>query len=169
MRSLAFIPLALLLASCATLSEDQCQRGNWGGIGLADGREGRDADFIAQHAKACADFGIAPDAAAWEAGRQEGLKAYCTPRNAWEEGARGVILKDVCVNAAELRDDNRRGLRYHRITREIASLEADIRSINATLSTLPEGDPSRAALVSERAAIRLEIMSLRTDAMLARY
>ena len=169
MRYVLLIVAALALAACATLSEDACRSGDWGGIGLRDGQNGRSAAFIAEHAKACADFGIAPDPVAWEAGRQEGLKTYCTPRNAWEEGARGIILKDVCVNAAELRDDNRKGLRYHRITREIASLEADIRAINARLAALPDGDPERAALISERSAIRLEIISLRTDAMMARY
>ena len=169
MKHALLILFVLLLSSCATLSEDQCEGGNWGGIGLRDGQEGRSAAFITEHAKAWADYGIAPDAVAWEAGRQAGLKAYCTPRNAWEEGARGIILKDVCVNAPALRDDNRKGLRYHRITREIASLEGDIRAINARLATLPAADPERAALISERSAIRLEIMSLRTDATMARY
>lgn len=163
------LALPLLLASCASLSEDACRSGDWAGIGVRDGMAGRGPSYVREHVDACGEYGIMPDLTLWEAGRQEGLKTYCTPRSAWEEGARGRILKDVCANAEALRDDNRRGLRYYRIGKEISRLERDIHQINDRIFSLSEGDPERVSLIRERTAIRLEIITLRTERMLYRY
>ena len=54
---------AMILSSCAPLSEDECRAGNWQAIGQADGAEGRDLNYIDQHAEACAEYGVAPDVA----------------------------------------------------------------------------------------------------------
>ena len=151
------------LTACATLSENACRQGDWSAIGFRDGANGRSRDFIDQHAKACAEYGIAVNQSKWEAGRQQGLKTYCTRSNAYREGARGRRLRSVCP--AELQDkleiSNERGLIWHDIGRDIADAERDIRDINSQLARLPADDPSRAALISERAHLRLRILNLR--------
>ena len=169
MRLIALIAALVLLAGCATLSEDACRAGDWRGIGYADGTKGRDAAFIQQHAKACADYGITPKFEPWAGGRQEGLKVYCTPSRAWREGAQGRRLRPVCPNEDldRLERANSRGLTYHRIEDEIGDARREIRSINQRLLSLPADDPSRSALISERAALRLDIALLR--ARLASY
>ncbi len=159
----------LFLAACATLSEGECRAGDWYGIGLEDGADGRRADFILQHAKACNAFGIRPNQTQWLKGREEGLALYCTPRNAFREGRRGKILSPVCParNLATLERANERGLRLNRIEMEIREIQGDIRDINAELSRLPADDPSRSSLISERSFLRLDLLSLRTER--ARY
>lgn len=164
----AFAPL-LILGACATLNENECRAGNWYAIGKSDGNNGRDADFIYQHAKACNEFGVLPVRSEWERGRQEGLKLYCTPGRAYSEGKRGRIIRPVCP--AEISYDldraNQRGLRVHRIDLEIREIENDIRAINTELASLPADDPARSTLVLERSALRLDLISLRAER--ARY
>ena len=171
MKYLFLLFAPLLLAACATLSEDQCRAGDWRAIGLNDGSNGRDSDFILQHAKACNKIGIAPVRADWEAGRQEGLTLYCRPRRAYEEGAKGRSLKSVCPieNLARLERANARGLSWHRIGRDISEAQNEIGRINSALSALGPDDPSRSALIADRSSLRLEIITLRAERGLYRY
>lgn len=164
MRLILLFPL-LFLTACATLSEDECRSGDWYAIGKSDGAKGRQMSFVDQHAKACADYGIAPDRRAWERGRADGLPLYCTPRRAFDEGRRGKHLSPVCPAAqlAELERANERGLRLNRIEQEIREIEGDIRDINAELARLPADDPSRSALISERSFLRLDLLTLRAE------
>ena len=163
------LPLLLSLAACATLSEEECRAGNWYGIGKEDGAAGRSANFLGQHAKACQDFGIAPDRKAWSAGRRDGLEVYCTPSRAFQEGRRGRELSPVCPTSkvALLERENTRGLALHRVEREIKEVEREIRDINIALAGLEAGHPSRTALVSERSFLRLDLLTLRAER--ARY
>lgn len=165
MRYLLFCLPLLILAACATLSEDECRAGNWYAIGKEDGTAGRNSSFIHQHAKACADYGIAPDRSVWERGRRDGLPLYCTPSNAFHEGRSGKHLSPVCPASqlAVLERENQRGLHLNQVEQEISSIESEIRAINSELSHLPSDDPSRTALLSERSFLRLDLLHLRTE------
>jgi len=163
--------LPMLLAACATLDENACRTGDWQSIGQHDGAAGRTSDYVANHAKACGKYGISPNITAWEAGRQQGLPLYCTPRRAWEEGARGHSIRNVCPAAdlANLERQNRRGLTWYRIGRDIDDSEREISRINHELAGLAPDDPSRPALYSERAALRLDIVTSHAEQLLYRY
>ena len=168
---ICLVALPLVLAACATLSEDQCRAGDWRAIGQADGADGRTSDHILRHARACNKIGIAPVRADWEKGRQEGLPLYCRPRRAYDEGARGHTLSPVCPieDVARLERANKRGLIWHRIGRDISEAQNEIRRINSHLSGLAADDSSRASLISERASLRLEILTLRAERLHYRY
>ena len=163
MRCLIALLPVLFLGACTTLSESECVSGDWFEIGREDGAKGRSSEFILQHAKACNEFGIAPDRARWREGRQLGLKAYCTPRKAYDLGARGRSFANVCPAAdqASLQRVNARGRTWHRIGLEIAQTRNEIAAINSELASLPLDDPSRAGLVSQRSFLRLDILTLR--------
>lgn len=165
MRILLFLSCLLALSACATLSESECRSGNWDAIGRADGAEGRQEDFILQHAKACNEFGIRPNKTEWLRGRDEGLPLYCTPAKAFDEGRRGQLLSPVCPASelATLQRANQRGLRLNRIEQEIREINSEIRSINSELARLPADDPSRAGLISERSFLRLDLLTLRAE------
>ena len=171
MKYLFLLLAPFLLAACATLSEDQCRAADWRAIGQSDGANGRKSDFIVQHAKACNKIGIAPVRADWEKGRQEGLKLYCRPRRAYEEGARGKRLSPVCPGdgLARLERANDRGLTWHRIGRDISEAQNEIGRINSALTRLAVDDPSRSALISDRSFLRLEIVTLRAERALYRF
>lgn len=147
----------MTLASCASLSEQECVAGNWEEIGQRDGRAGRTADFIVNHAKACADTGVTPDRAAWERGRQAGLTAYCTPINAYEVGRSGRQLSPVCPAARlpVLERAHAKGRRYHQLTEEIRDLRREADHIRTRLVEADDRS-ARAALLS-----RLNLLDLR--------
>lgn len=86
----------LMLSGCATLSKDECRHGDWQSIGYRDGVSGHSASYISEHQKACARVDVSPDYQAWEKGRKQGLKEYCTESNAYQRGKQGLSFSHVC-------------------------------------------------------------------------
>lgn len=169
-----FFSIALLgvLGACASLTEEQCQAGNWHSIGYTDGANGRLPGYISRHVDACGKIGIAPDFEAWQAGRTQGLPLYCTAENAYNVGRNGRDLSPVCP-AAQMNTLNRFwdwGLAYHQTTEEIDELERDANAINreilAALAITPS-TPESAALVSrlqrELRSVRRQILRLERE------
>jgi len=154
-----------LLAACASLSEEECRAADWRGIGFADGAAGRTADYIQRHREACADVGVSPDLSAWLAGREDGLKRYCTAANAYSVGRQGRTLSPVCpaAEARSLRAAFDRGRRYYRAGQEIRTNEQEIRSLQNTLSDLPSDSTERASLQRQIAQLRTSILRLRAE------
>jgi hypothetical protein len=120
------IGAAALVVSCATLSEQECRHARWGEIGRQDGREGRGVDRLAEHTEACRKLGIAPDEPLWRAGREEGLRSYCTALNGREVGARGGTYRGVCSGPSE--DAFRHGFALGRQIQELNQLLASNRA-----------------------------------------
>lgn len=91
----------MMLGSCATMSAEQCQAGDWSGQGYADGAAGLTMSRLNDHAEACAEHGITPDTAAYGAGREHGLVEYCRPDRAFREGRTGSSYGGVCPSYLE--------------------------------------------------------------------
>lgn len=144
-RLLLLAPLLLLLASCASLSEEACRAGDWEAVGFRDGAAGRSEAHVANHAEACAPVGVRPDLARWRAGRAQGLRLYCTPENAYRTGARGSRLNPVCP--ARLRLTLARaeaeGLHDHDRRREMARIADAIDRLDDEIDELREGRVTR--------------------------
>lgn len=90
-----------LLSGCATMNEDQCLVGDWGGRGWQDGAEGRQQSRLEEHAKACAKYGVAPNRNAYLSAREDGLRTYCTWENGFRQGRQGNSYGGVCTLAEE--------------------------------------------------------------------
>lgn len=159
---------ALLLGGCATLSDEECLTADWRAVGQGDGARGRDGGFVTQHARACAEVGVAPDVAAWEAGRREGLAGYCTPLNAYRLAASGGGLAPVCAGFdqaalaaadAEGREEWLRRERLRAVERAIDRREREI----ARLRRAPKPDARTEARIR---ALRHDIRRLELDAAL---
>ena len=99
----ALLALILLLSGCASLSEGECRTADWYELGRQDGEDGLPRSRLHDHNEACADYGIEPHRAAYFAGRERGLEAYCTARNGYREGREGNKYRDVCPQPAESR------------------------------------------------------------------
>ena len=91
----------LLLSGCASMSPQQCLRGDWTGQGLSDGLEGLPLSRLTDHAKACAKSGVAPDEALYRQGREQGLAGYCTPDHAFLVSRLGEHYRGVCPPDSE--------------------------------------------------------------------
>ncbi len=122
-----YIPLgvfaSLVLVTCAPIKEDQCRAGNWSAIGIRDGANGRSENFIGKLAEECAKYNVTVDSAAWNEGRIEGLKSYCTIGNAEAIGRRGKEMSPVCGNNNVLAAANNHGEEYYELTEELDELQ----------------------------------------------
>jgi len=89
--------LAVLgLGGCATMNRSECQTVDWRTVGYEDGVTGQAGARIAQHRKACAKHGVTPDLDAYQSGREQGLREYCTAENGFRLGERGAQLPGFC-------------------------------------------------------------------------
>lgn len=113
------------LASCATMTADQCLAGDWVGQGFVDGTSGLSMSRLADHAEACAKHGVVPDSTAYAAGRERGLMRYCTPENGFRAGRSGSVYAGVCP--AFLEADFMPAYRDGRIVYEVEQALSDAR------------------------------------------
>lgn len=121
--------MLLLLASCASLSPEQCQNADWRQIGYADGANGLPGSRIQDHASACAKSGAKPDMETYLSGRMEGLVSYCQPENGFDVGRRGTP-----DNAGDCPPHVRGAfLQNYRQGREINALESQINTLRGTM------------------------------------
>jgi hypothetical protein len=70
--------MTYFLISCATLSKEECLKGEWRVIGYKDGVKGYEMERLEKHEKACKDFGVKPEVTRYQEGRQAGLSYHCT-------------------------------------------------------------------------------------------
>ena len=124
------IPALFFLSGCATLSRDQCQQGDWFGIGLADGQAGQAENRLDQHNKACAEYGIGVNPQHYLEGRAQGLNDYCRLENAFDSGLRGQRYQRVCPPAMDAAFD-----RYNAAAYEVYELRSDFDSIDNQLAS----------------------------------
>lgn len=92
----AIAAFTLLAGSCATLNEDQCLTGDWGGIGYQDGTNGFTTARFGDHVKACAKYEVTPDQSQYLAGRERGLPVYCTLERGFHVARQGQTYAGVC-------------------------------------------------------------------------
>ena len=131
---------ALALGSCATMSAEQCMAGDWSGQGYADGQSGLTMSRLDEHAEACAEHGVAPDAAAYAAGRRQGLVHYCTPYKGFEVGRTGSGYAGVCPSdlEADFMPAYRDGQIVHEVEQALANARGRVDSLGDRLEELDD-------------------------------
>lgn len=109
----------LILAACATTGGHtqqhtiDCQAPDWHALGNADGKNGRYPHEISRYNKRCPALALDMSVRSqWEAGRQEGLKNYCTKAHAYELGQRGYSMNQVCPEEGLLEIQQSHALGY---------------------------------------------------------
>ncbi len=142
-RTLTAAVIVTVCAGCATLDESACRAGNWRQLGYVDGLKGYASPRIAEHQKACAEYGIAPDTTAWQLGYIEGQAQYCTVPNGYIQGRDGQSYADVCPPEldAKFRPAFQDGKRVAAILDRMDSIDRELRGIASRL----EEDDRRAA------------------------
>lgn len=129
------------VSGCATLSKEECLVADWHAIGKQDGREGYTWQRLSEHAKACSKINIIPNKEQWEAGRQEGLKSYCTVSNAYAKGLRGKFLNDVCTeNRYELMDVSYSAIQVYEKHLELQAIKKERDKAQTELRKLINGE-----------------------------
>jgi len=100
MRKLIY-PLMLLwlagsITGCASMSKKDCENANWHAIGYNDGARGIQPGHLNVYSQRCAEYKIVPDAGAYQAGWNEGIRSYCTSTNGYNAGAAGLAYNNIC-------------------------------------------------------------------------
>lgn len=126
MKFLGLFIVVMALSGCATLNLEQCLRGDWYGIGLADGRDGLPApDRLDRHMQACARHGVRVDVRLYHQGHAQGLLDYCRIDNAFDTGLRGRRYRHVCPPEIDALFDhyNRAAYRVYDLRRQLDNMD----------------------------------------------
>jgi len=166
--------LALVLAGCASLSEEACLEEDWQGIGMRDGAAGHVAESrFNAHLRACSVVEVVPDRREWQQGYARGLESYCTSSSGLREGLAGRPYRNVCPAATEAgflsghelgRAEHARRTRVRELDREIDHRTRRSAALRAAL----EAPEANSALREELSQNEAEITRLRLDLGLAR-
>ena len=143
---------AFALSGCATLSEGECRTADWYQIGRQDGSNGYERARLFKHREACGEYGIRPQPKPYYAGREAGLRQYCTPRKGFDEGRAGHPYRDVCPLKTEqaFLAAFSKGEAIHEVDSEIDDVENEIDRIERRLD---DDDTSR----RERRTLRRDL------------
>ncbi len=160
------------LASCATMSEEQCLAGDWAGQGYSDGASGLSMSRLDEHAEACAKHGVTPDAAAYRAGREQGLPRYCTPANGFRVGRTGSGYGGVCPAwlEADFLPAYRDGQIVHAVEQALTDARGRVDSLGRELEDLDDKITAKQAELraegltdAQRDQIRNRIQEIRRE------
>ncbi len=174
MRALALLGL-WALTGCATLTADQCRVADWRALGVEDGALGHGESRFVEYVKDCTDAGVTPDRSAWEAGRTEGLKQFCTPNGAYSAGVDGRPFRGQCApETADQLAALEKGRTWRAITDEIEFLRIQIQDLSREIRDihyesrrhrggLVFADIRSGALYGEIARLRHQISHLRDE------
>lgn len=134
----SLLAVFLLVTGCASLSKDECQTANWKAIGYEDGVQGKAGARIGAHRKACAEYGIAPDLAAYRSGREEGLVSFCQPGSGYQQGRSGKQYAGVCPDAleADFLQAYRDGRALYELETAISQLSQQVKSQRKRLAKI---------------------------------
>ena len=171
-RFIFCLAVASTVAGCATMDKSECREADWQTIGLEDGSAGRAVSYIGNHRKACAEYGVTPDLAAYRNGHAIGVRQFCTPPNGFRQGRAGRGYAGVCPT--DLEHDflaaHATGHRLYALDNEIGRLQRDARNMDADRAALAERrDNIETALVSgglstqERKALLDQYKRLQSD------
>jgi hypothetical protein len=145
----ATLLLAALLCGCASLDKDECRNADWYAIGLEDGARGRALERLGDHRRACAEHGVAPHTERYLAGRDQGLKSFCTYERGFEHGRSGQRYAGSCPApmAAAFQSGYQLGRELHELSRRLSEVQTQITRSKALLKDGIANPRQRAAEV----------------------
>jgi hypothetical protein len=137
----------LALSGCATMDREECLTVDWRTVGYEDGAAGYSGDRIGQHRKACAKYGVTTDLAAYQSGRQEGLREYCVPANGFRLGSQGGSYSGMCPSDLDpaFSDAFQSGRQLHVLESRLANVNYDLDAKRNALRNAESDIVSRSA------------------------
>ncbi len=136
--ALALLACVLVVASCQTMSIEECQVADWQNVGRQDAEAGRTRDYFDQHLKSCERSSVTPDQTTWMTGYQEGLVEYCTPQNGLTEGQAGRTYDNICPpeTAEGFQHAYKVGRRHYDAASWLRGIDTDIRVAHNAIATI---------------------------------
>jgi hypothetical protein len=91
----AALGFGAMLASCETMSAEECAAADWRALGFTDASTGG-ADRFGSRAESCGEKGVTADGGAYAAGFSEGMYQFCQPAAAFNFALRGNSFNGSC-------------------------------------------------------------------------
>ena len=136
--TVGIVASAAALSGCNSMSAQECQATDWRTVGYEDGVNGYAGDRIGRYRNACSEHGVTPNFDSYQAGRDQGLREFCKPANAFRFGARGAGYSGVCP--AELdqsfADAYQSGRQLYVLRSRVGSTQGEIHSMRAELEQI---------------------------------
>jgi hypothetical protein len=151
------------------MSKTECQQANWSDIGLKDGSNGNAFEKFDTYVKSCAKADVIPDKTAYESGRNQGLKGFCTVTRGYGEGEAGSYYQKVCgnFNEADFLKGYKLGTELYQFTKAIEEaknrvLEVDdkIKSAESSIKSL-EAEISEGKLSYQERQAKLDLIGVK--------
>ena len=144
------------------MNEAECLVSDWQMIGYEDGARGYGSQRLSRHRKACAKHGVAPDLAAYQQGRSEGLQQeYCKPTKGFALGSNGAAYAGVCPAdlEADFLDAYNAGHHLWQLRASVASANGQINYKKKALEQIRQDMVAiEAALISDEATIEQRLV-----------
>jgi hypothetical protein len=170
MIAVALAGAGALLASCETMSAEECAAADWRTLGYSDAAS-NGASRLSERTESCAEKGLLVDADAYNAGLANGFYEFCQPQRAFAFGRRGGTFNGSCpgeMQSAFFAAYND-GQRVHDAESQlnearsrVSSLESRRRDIDDNIGSR-ERSLAEATTDEERARHRAEIDRLRRE------
>jgi Protein of unknown function (DUF2799) len=128
------------------MDKDECRNADWYAVGLEDGARGRALERLGDHRRACAKHNVTPDSARYVAGRNEGLKTFCTYERGFSEGRAGNAYAAGCPSDSAFLPAYYRGRELYDLNRRLDEVNRDIAR---SKSALKDGIPNPRARANE--------------------
>jgi len=144
------LPLFLLLG-CSTMNAEDCLHADWEMVGMKDGQKGKLQSSIADYNKQCRKYNVIPDKRQYMLGYDKGLNSFCTKESGFSQGKKNLKNNSLCEGDAKL-SFNRGftiGQEYYAVSKEIASLESNIRSNKKSIERMVKKLKKQQEAISE--------------------
>lgn len=137
--------LSVVLAGCATMSPEECQRANWADLGLQDGLAGQSMSMLDARMQDCTKAGVGVDTGHYVTGRAQGLQIFCRLENAIPLGLNGGNYEGVCppMIDAEFRRRFAMGRAVYNLRSEVSRLDAHSDSLQQQLRKADRDEDKR--------------------------
>lgn len=170
-KSLLFLSPLLLVSSCSTLSEKECHTADWHQLGIQDGRSGLPERRLDAYADSCKEYGIHPDTTQYLAGRENGLRQYCVPGNAFRTGMNGEVYQGVCPPESDMafHINNSAALKVYNARKRIKDIDSQLDRKEHELAEKDTSEKDRLRLRKELRELDRERDRLKGELRLAEH
>ena len=155
----------MALGGCSSMSANECMATDWQTVGYEDGVSGYAGNRVGQYRKACGKHGVTPDLAAYQHGREQGLREFCKPLNGFRVGARGRSYDGVCPADldAPFLEAYESGRQLYSLRSRVGSTANEIESMKAESAHIDAGLVSAAAKILDSTLTKEERAQLLVD------
>jgi hypothetical protein len=159
------LPLILFLSGCASLNQSQCVSADWSDLGSQDALRGKKSGYVAEHTKACFEYDIMPDFAAYKLGWQQAVMAFCQSDSGWRFGRKGRYYQQTCPQGSEQSFLVGYGLgkKIHSKEEEIREVKQEMRNLFRYSLAAKMTDQQHFSLSSERFSLSMDLQLLELE------